>query len=107
MFVCLMRNNENEIPVEMVLYPGGDHHFYETGKPSHRIDVHGRLVDWVTKWIEVPLAPGKADEGSDDNESSAQGSSEPESAEEEIMTEGAATNDNVDQRQRRAARGRE
>ncbi len=37
-------------PVEMVLYPGGDHHLAESGKPSHRRDYHGRLVDWVERW---------------------------------------------------------
>lgn len=39
--------------VEMVLYPGGDHHFFETGKPSHRVDAVERQVGWVERWIDV------------------------------------------------------
>jgi dipeptidyl aminopeptidase/acylaminoacyl peptidase len=35
---------------EMVMYPGGGHHFFETGKPSHRLDVVRRMVAWVEKW---------------------------------------------------------
>lgn len=37
---------------EMVLYPGGSHHFLESGKPSHRIDALTRLVGWVERWID-------------------------------------------------------
>jgi dipeptidyl aminopeptidase/acylaminoacyl peptidase len=34
----------------MVMYPGGGHHFFETGKPSHRLDVVRRMVAWVEQW---------------------------------------------------------
>ena len=40
---------------EMVLYPGGSHHFFERGKPSHRLDAIERLVEWVNRWIDVPV----------------------------------------------------
>jgi dipeptidyl aminopeptidase/acylaminoacyl peptidase len=52
--------SETPAPAEMVLYPGGDHHFFESGKPSHRTDAARRLVDWVCRWVDVPAAP---DEG--------------------------------------------
>jgi dipeptidyl aminopeptidase/acylaminoacyl peptidase len=41
---------ETETPAELVLYPGGDHHLFEEGKPSHRIDVVSRIVDWLERW---------------------------------------------------------
>jgi dipeptidyl aminopeptidase/acylaminoacyl peptidase len=37
-------------PAEMVMYPGGGHHFFETGKPSHRLDVVQRMIAWARKW---------------------------------------------------------
>ena len=37
-------------PVEMVIYPGGDHHLREQGRPSQRVDFNRRLVDWVVRW---------------------------------------------------------
>jgi dipeptidyl aminopeptidase/acylaminoacyl peptidase len=43
-------------PAELVLYPGGDHHFFEQGKPSHRFDVVTRCMAWLERWIEVPVA---------------------------------------------------
>jgi dipeptidyl aminopeptidase/acylaminoacyl peptidase len=43
-------------PAELVLYPGGDHHFFEQGKPSHRFDVVTRSLAWLERWIEVPVA---------------------------------------------------
>lgn len=43
-------------PVEMVLYPGGSHHFWEDGRPSHRLDALQRVLAWLTRWIDVPLA---------------------------------------------------
>ncbi len=52
LFVTLMRGKE--VAAEMVLYPGGDHHFFETGTPSHRVDAAQRLVDWLQRWIAVP-----------------------------------------------------
>jgi hypothetical protein len=39
-----------DTPVEMVLYPGGDHHMVEQGKPSFRVDYVTRLTDWVQRW---------------------------------------------------------
>ncbi|MBM0105931.1 S9 family peptidase [Steroidobacter sp. S1-65] len=53
LFVTLLRSGET--PAEMVLYPGGTHHFFEEGRPSHRIDAVVRLVGWLDKWIDVPL----------------------------------------------------
>ena len=43
-------------PVEMVLYPGGSHHFWEDGRPSHRLDALQRVLAWLARWIDVPLA---------------------------------------------------
>ncbi|WP_157271696.1 S9 family peptidase [Azohydromonas aeria] len=57
LFVSLMC--ATEAPCEMVLYPGGDHHVLKEGKPSHRLDGINRLVDWVTRWVEVPLGEGE------------------------------------------------
>ncbi|WP_343606263.1 S9 family peptidase [Roseateles sp.] len=58
MFVKLKRSGT---PSEMVLYPGGDHHTLGQGRPSHRLDGHARIVDWLNRWVEVPLpaAPGE------------------------------------------------
>ncbi|MFI0711437.1 prolyl oligopeptidase family serine peptidase [Streptomyces inhibens] len=36
------------VPVRLVLYPGGSHLFVLDGRPSHREDYSRRLVDWVT-----------------------------------------------------------
>jgi dipeptidyl aminopeptidase/acylaminoacyl peptidase len=49
MFATIMRSGDT--PVEMILYPGGDHHVAEEGEPSFRIDYVTRLVDWVQQWI--------------------------------------------------------
>jgi len=48
LFTAVMR--QTTTPAEMVMYPGGDHHLYETGKPSHRLDVVKRMVAWVERW---------------------------------------------------------
>jgi dipeptidyl aminopeptidase/acylaminoacyl peptidase len=53
-FVRVMRATDT--PAEMVLYPGGDHHFYESGPPSQRVDVMTRMVNWLDRWIGQPLA---------------------------------------------------
>jgi dipeptidyl aminopeptidase/acylaminoacyl peptidase len=53
LFVTLSRATGT--PAEMVLYPGGGHHFYEDGKLSHRIDAVRRVVVWLCRWIEVPV----------------------------------------------------
>jgi dipeptidyl aminopeptidase/acylaminoacyl peptidase len=47
-FVTLMRSSD--VAVEMVLYPGGDHHLAEEGSPAFRVDYVARLVDWVETW---------------------------------------------------------
>jgi dipeptidyl aminopeptidase/acylaminoacyl peptidase len=47
-FVTLMRSSD--VAVEMVLYPGGDHHMAEEGSPQFRVDYVTRLVDWVDNW---------------------------------------------------------
>lgn len=44
-------------PTELVLYPGAGHHFIEQGKPSHRVDVVHRVVDWPERWVNVPVEP--------------------------------------------------
>ncbi|CAG2136791.1 S9 family peptidase [Cupriavidus plantarum] len=52
-FVRVMTTSE--APAELVLYPGESHHFLETGKPSVRVDVGKRIVQWLTHWIEREL----------------------------------------------------
>jgi len=37
---------------ELVFYPGEGHKFTSGGKPSYRVDVMQRLVDWVTRWVQ-------------------------------------------------------
>jgi len=44
-------------PAELVLYPGGSHHVFGEGKPSHRLDIQHRIVEWLERWIGKPLAP--------------------------------------------------
>jgi dipeptidyl aminopeptidase/acylaminoacyl peptidase len=48
LFATLMRAGET--PVEMVLYPGANHHLAERGRPSYRLDYFNRLVDWLERW---------------------------------------------------------
>jgi len=38
-------------PVEFVRYPGQSHGFRGAGRPSHRIDVVRRVVNWVERYI--------------------------------------------------------
>jgi hypothetical protein len=40
---------------ELVLYPRGSHHFFESGKPSHRLDAVQRCVQWLERWIDQEL----------------------------------------------------
>lgn len=47
-YATLMRCSD--VAVEMVLYPGGDHHLAEEGAPAFRIDYITRLVEWVERW---------------------------------------------------------
>jgi len=49
-FATLMRSSD--VAVEMILYPGADHHLAEEGSPAFRIDYISRLVDWVEKWVK-------------------------------------------------------
>jgi len=39
-----------QTPARLVLYPNGDHHFFENGKTDHRIDAVQRCVDWLERW---------------------------------------------------------
>jgi dipeptidyl aminopeptidase/acylaminoacyl peptidase len=48
-FEGIMQNKD--VPAEMVLYPGGIHSLAESGKPSHRLHYHQKVVDWVEKWV--------------------------------------------------------
>ena len=57
-FATLMRSSD--VPVEMILYPGGDHHMLEEGQPCFRIDYINRLVDWVDRWTNNPTRREKA-----------------------------------------------
>ncbi|MBW8756614.1 MAG: S9 family peptidase [Burkholderiales bacterium] len=54
LFVKLQRSGT---PAEMVLYPGGSHRLIGQGKPSHRLDAIQRIVDWLERWIDIPLRP--------------------------------------------------
>ena len=31
-------------------YPGGSHLFIASGRPSHRVDINTRIIDWVTRY---------------------------------------------------------
>lgn len=53
MFTTMMRATDT--PCEMVIYPGGSHHFFEDGTPSHRLDMLQRLVEWLARWIDTPI----------------------------------------------------
>jgi len=55
LFVKLRRSGT---PAELVLYPGGSHHVFGKGKPSHRLDALKRIVDWLQGWVEIPLEDG-------------------------------------------------
>lgn len=55
LFVTMVQASDT--PTEMVIYPGADHHFMEYGRPSHRIDLIRRTVDWLERWVSVPVPP--------------------------------------------------
>ena len=38
-------------PAEFVRYPGQSHGFRQQGRPSHRIDVVRRVVDWLRRYV--------------------------------------------------------
>ncbi|MFJ3464196.1 S9 family peptidase [Achromobacter spanius] len=42
-----------QTPARLVLYPNGDHHFFENGKTDHRIDAVQRCVDWLERWAKA------------------------------------------------------
>lgn len=58
LFTVLRRGAQ--VPAELALYPGGDHHWYETGRPAHRVDFVRRMVDWLERWIDTPPLPPPA-----------------------------------------------
>ncbi|HZX80578.1 MAG TPA: S9 family peptidase [Lysobacter sp.] len=35
----------------MVVYPGGSHSLAGSGRPAHRVDYHGRVVDWIDRHV--------------------------------------------------------
>ncbi len=39
-----------KVPAEFVRYPGESHLFLSTGRPSHRLDVNRRVIDWLEKY---------------------------------------------------------
>jgi dipeptidyl aminopeptidase/acylaminoacyl peptidase len=45
-------------PTELVLYPKGSHHFWESGRPSHRLHALNRALDWLNRWIAVAVPGG-------------------------------------------------
>jgi dipeptidyl aminopeptidase/acylaminoacyl peptidase len=47
LFAALMRSSRAE--VEFVRYPGGSHRLQETGRPSHRVDYHRRIAEFVER----------------------------------------------------------
>jgi dipeptidyl aminopeptidase/acylaminoacyl peptidase len=67
-FATLMRSSD--LAVEMVLYPGGDHHLAEEGSPTFRVDYVSRLVDWVERWCN-----GNEEKTQTDSEKATQSSS--------------------------------
>ncbi|WP_116138174.1 S9 family peptidase [Trinickia diaoshuihuensis] len=52
---------QTHTPAEMILYPEGDHHFFERGHPRQRLDMLSRLVSWLERWIDVPVDKGHPD----------------------------------------------
>ncbi|MFF3732860.1 hypothetical protein ACFYXM_21670 [Streptomyces sp. NPDC002476] len=41
-----------DVPVRMVLYPGGSHLFLLDGRPSHREDHFRRPVEWIITYAD-------------------------------------------------------
>ena len=48
LFVCLIA--AGRAPTEFVRYPGESHLFRVRGKPSHRVDLSRRVVEWVERY---------------------------------------------------------
>jgi len=61
LYVTLMRGGET--PTEMVLYPNGSHHFFEEGRPSHRLHALQHAIGWLEHWIDVPVQVKKDTQG--------------------------------------------
>jgi dipeptidyl aminopeptidase/acylaminoacyl peptidase len=57
LFVKLRRSGG--AATEMVLYPGGSHHVFGSGKTDHRVDIQRRILDWLERWIDEPLPEPK------------------------------------------------
>ncbi|MBA3541054.1 MAG: prolyl oligopeptidase family serine peptidase, partial [Deltaproteobacteria bacterium] len=49
LFAILMR--AGRAPVKLILYPRGHHDLAEAGRPSHRVDYHQRIVDWLERHV--------------------------------------------------------
>ena len=58
MFVSLMRAGDT--PTELVLYPNEGHGFLASGTTSTRVDAAGRIVDWLTRYVDAD-APALAE----------------------------------------------
>lgn len=43
-----------DVPVELVLYPESTHAEAESGRPSNRVDYHGRIADWFGRHVDAP-----------------------------------------------------
>ena len=41
---------ERGVPTQLVVYPGGSHGFIAVGPPSHRLDLYGRVVEWIEQY---------------------------------------------------------
>jgi dipeptidyl aminopeptidase/acylaminoacyl peptidase len=52
LFVSLYRAGDT--PAELVLYPGETHSFLGTGTPSCRQDASERIIEWLTRFVNVP-----------------------------------------------------
>ena len=49
MFASLVRAGHRK--TMMVVYPGGTHSLAGSGKPSHRVDYHDRVVQWIERYV--------------------------------------------------------
>ena len=48
-FAHLVRAGRED--AKMVIYPGGSHSLAGSGKPSHRVDYHRRIVKWLERYV--------------------------------------------------------
>ncbi|WP_437996070.1 S9 family peptidase [Sorangium sp. So ce185] len=58
LFAALVRSGK--APVELIRFPGGDHHLAERGKPSHRVFYSRRIAEWVERYCAKGRAPDGA-----------------------------------------------